>query len=283
MAAKKGGLGRGLDAIFAENAADDRPTTLPLSEVEPNRDQPRKQFEPEALAELTESIRQHGILQPLLVRPLPMGGYQIVAGERRFRAAHEAGLSEIPVVIREMTDREADELALIENLQRADLNPMEEALGYRRLMEEYQLTQEETANIVNKSRPAVANALRLLALPAAVADMVASGAISAGHARAILAFEGDDARIAAAKEAAEQGLSVREVEKRAAACSKAPKQKKPAAPVERNAYFTEVELALTERLGRKVTVSGTEKGGVLQIRFFDTDDLGKLANTLAAD
>ena len=173
--AKKGGLGKGLDALFAENTVttDTPVSVLRLSDIVPNRDQPRKQFDEEALAELADSIAQHGVLQPLLVRPMTDGTYCLVAGERRWRAARLAGLSEVPVVIREMDDREMAELALIENLQREDLNPMEEARGYQTLMDSYGLTQEEAARVVNKSRPAVAHALRLLRLPPAVGDMEA--------------------------------------------------------------------------------------------------------------
>ena len=176
MAAKKGGLGKGLEVLFAENSIEEEGKTvsLPISEIEPNRAQPRKQFDDEALAELSASISQHGVLQPLLVRPVAGGSYQLVAGERRWRASRMAGLTEVPVVIREMSDKEAAELALIENLQREDLNPMEEAMGYRTLMETYGLTQEETAKSVNKSRPAVANALRLLHLPDTIAQMRSS-------------------------------------------------------------------------------------------------------------
>lgn len=184
MAMKKGGLGKGLDVLFAENAIEEEGKTvsLPLSEIEPNRGQPRKQFDEEALAELAASIAQHGVLQPLLVRPIAGGSYQLVAGERRWRASRLAGLTEVPVVIREMNDQQAAELALIENLQREDLNPMEEAMGYQTLMESYGMTQEETAQAVNKSRPAVANALRLLHLPDTVRRMVSEGELSAGHA-----------------------------------------------------------------------------------------------------
>lgn len=167
MAVRKGGLGKGLDALFIDNTTDNGAVTLRISEIEPNRSQPRKEFDESALADLADSIREHGVIQPLLVRPLPTGGYQLVAGERRWRASRMAGLGEVPVVIRELSDHEAMELALIENLQRQDLNPMEEALGYRSLMEEYQMTQEEVAKAIGKSRPATANSLRLLALPSA--------------------------------------------------------------------------------------------------------------------
>ena len=243
MAAKKSGLGKGLEALFAENAVEEqgKAITLRLLEIEPNRDQPRKQFDEEALSELSASIAQHGILQPLLVRPLPGGGYQLVAGERRWRAARMAGLEEVPAVIRELTDREAAELAMIENLQREDLNPMEEAKGYQTLMETYGMTQEEAARAVNKSRPAVANALRLLQLPDEVAEMVAEGRLSAGHARALLSFS-EEERLPAAQEAAEKGLTVRELERRAKA-ARAPKKNSPATAFSRDSFYHEVELA----------------------------------------
>ena len=229
MAAKKGGLGKGLEVLFAENSIEEEGKTvsLPISEIEPNRAQPRKQFDDEALAELSASISQHGVLQPLLVRPVAGGSYQLVAGERRWRASRMAGLTEVPVVIREMSDKEAAELALIENLQREDLNPMEEAMGYRTLMETYGLTQEETAKSVNKSRPAVANALRLLHLPDTIAQMVAGGELSAGHARALLAFATEEEQLDAAAAAVDKSLSVRDLERMAKA-SRAPRKEKEA-------------------------------------------------------
>ncbi len=280
MAMKKGGLGKGLDALFMQNTIEDGTvSTLPLEEIIPNRDQPRKQFDDEALAELSESIAQHGVLQPLLVRPMPDGSYQLVAGERRWRASRMAGLSEVPVVIRDMEEQEAAELALIENLQREDLNPMEEALGYQTLMEGYGLTQEEAARVVNKSRPAVANALRLLSLPSEVAELVSAGRLSAGAARTVLAFEGEEARVAAATAAVEKGLSVRELERMAKAANRAPRGDKPAP--RRDSFYDEVELALKESLGRQVKVVAGTKGGSLQIEFFDPADLKSLANKLA--
>lgn len=276
---KKTGLGKGLDELFGENAIDNGAVTLPLSEIVPNREQPRKEFDEEALADLSASIAQHGVLQPLLVRPMPDGTYQLVAGERRWRASRMAGLTEVPVVIRDMTEQEAAELALIENLQREDLNPMEEALGYQTLMETYGMTQEQASQVVNKSRPAVANALRLLNLPQSVAQMVSSGALSAGHARTVLAFEGEEAQMQAAELAVEKGLSVRELERMAKAAKAAPKKEK--TPVRRDSFYDEVELALKENLGRQIKVTVTPKGGTLQIEFFDTDDLQALANKLA--
>ena len=281
MATKFGGLGKGLDVLFAQNTLEDgnATVTLPLDEIIPNREQPRKQFDDDALADLSASIAQHGVLQPLLVRPMPDGTYQLVAGERRWRASRMAGLTEVPVVIRNMDEQESAELALIENLQREDLNPMEEAIGYRTLMENYGMTQDQTAQVVNKSRPAVSNALRLLQLPEAVTELVAAGKLSAGHARTVLAFEGEEAQIAVAKQAVDKGLSVRELEKMAKAAKRTPKA--PAAPKNRDRFYDEVELALRESLGRVVKVVNSSKGGVLQIEFFDNEDLRALANKLA--
>ena len=279
MAAKIGGLGRGLDSLLLENAVEEQSSSVSLriTEIEPNKGQPRKRFDEAALSELAASVAQHGVLQPLLVRPLPNGQYQLVAGERRWRAARMAGLQEVPVVIREMSEQEAAELALIENLQRQDLNPIEEAQGYRTLMESYGLTQEETAKAVNKSRPAVANALRLLSLPSSVALLVQSGELSAGHARTLLSFESKEQQEAAAKEVVEKGLSVRALEKLAKGAKTPPSER---ARVRRDSFFDEVELALTEHLGRKVRVSVKEKAGLLQIEFYDKEDLAQLANLL---
>ena len=270
-------LGKGFDALMLENALEEDGKTiqLPLSEIEPNREQPRKQFDEAALSELAASIAQHGVIQPLLVRPLPTGGYQLVAGERRWRASRMAGLTQVPVVVREMTDREAAELALIENLQRKDLNPIEEAAGYRTLMEQYGLTQEETAKAVNKSRPAVTNALRLLHLPSEVTEWVRSGELSAGHARALLAFETPQEQVAVAKEAIVKELSVRAVEKLA---KQDKKQRHLTPPSVRDSLFSEVELSLTEVLGRKVRVVSKGDNGTLQIEFYGKDDLQALAN-----
>ena len=283
MAQKKGGLGKGLDLLFAENALEDagKAVTLPIDEITPNKEQPRKQFDDEALSELSASIAQHGVLQPLLVRPMAGGGYQIVAGERRYRASRMAGLTEIPVVVRELDDRETAELALIENLQREDLDPMEEALGYQTLMQTYGLTQEETAKIVNKSRPAVANALRLLNLPAQITDLVAAGALSAGHARAILSFDTADKQVEMAQAVIAKDISVREIERLAKAAKKGEKPQKPVTAFARDSFYEEVELALSEQLGRKVKVAGNDKSGTLILEFYGKDDLQALANKLA--
>ena len=281
MAKKLGGLGRGLDSLFADKSVDElNPSVnkLRIMEIEPNRDQPRKDFDEKSLSELAESIEQHGVLQPLVVRPLTNGGYQLVAGERRWRAARIAGLTEVPVVIKELTDEEVIEIAMIENLQREDLNPLEEALGYRYMMDELNITQEQAAEKVGKSRPAVANAIRLLRLPDEVQEMVKNNLISPGHARALLGFESQELIIQTAKRIVKEDLSVREVEtlvKNSQKTPKVPKQQK------RDKFFSEVELALVENLGRKVKIKESKKdAGVLEIEFFDKDDLESLAMKL---
>lgn len=287
MAAKQRGLGRGLDSLFEQNTVDEQEkmVSLRLTEIVPNREQPRKQFDEEGISELAASIAQHGLLQPLTVRPLADGTYQLVAGERRWRASRLAGLDEVPVIVREMNDREAAEIALIENLQREDLNPMEEAVGLSTLMETYGLTQEETAKAVSKSRPAVTNALRLLHLPGAVRDLVGSGQLSAGHARAILSFADEEQQVAAAKAAVENGWSVREVERQAkkARTAREVSRETPAKGFARDSFFDEVELALAEHLGRRVKVSASGGKGTLQLEFYDKEDLQALANRLVPD
>lgn len=275
MSGRKGGLGKGLDAIFAENdtESENSAVMLKISEIEPNRAQPRKEFSEETLGELADSIARHGVLQPLLVRPIPGGGYQIVAGERRWRAARMAGVSEVPAVVREMNDGEVMELALIENLQREDLNPLEEAQGYRSLIETYGLTQDEVAKTVGKSRPAVTNAMRLLSLPPEIQKMVNHGALSAGHARTLLSFPDAGQMRKAAEAVVKDGISVRELEKMAKRACELPRASHKTA---RNHYFDEVELALKENLGRIVHVNGTGKKGVLQIEFYGEKDLEDL-------
>lgn len=283
MAAKKGGLGKGLNAIFMENESEDSQSTITLkiSEIEPNRSQPRKDFDEKSLAELADSISRHGVLQPLLVRPILGGGYQIVAGERRWRASRMAGLTEVPVVIRELTDEQTMELALIENLQREDLSPIEEAAGYKQLMESFNMTQEDISNVVGKSRSAVANALRLLNLPQEIADMVNSGRISAGHARTLLAFKDAKEMDKAARLVSTQDISVRELEKLAKRANKA-LEEKGAKPVRerRLSYYDEVELALKEHLSRKIKVNGNSERGVLEIEFYGRDDLAEIVKLL---
>ena len=211
MAQRKGGLGKGLDSLFMDNMPEEGETTrtLRISELEPNRDQPRKEFDPAALAELADSIAAVGIIQPLIVRPLVGGGYQIVAGERRWRAAQSAGLTEVPVVVRDFSDKEVAEIALIENLQREDLNPVEEAEGYRHLMSEYGMTQEQVAGRVGKSRPSVANAVRLLELPDSVLGMLTAGDLTVGHVRPLLGLQDDETKVRLACQAVKKKMTVR--------------------------------------------------------------------------
>ena len=280
MAAKRGGLGKGLDLIFMENETEDAggAVSLNIGDIEPNRNQPRIDFDEEALRELADSIAQHGVLQPLLVRPLPDGGYQLVAGERRWRASRMAGVTEIPVVIREMSDSEMMQISMIENLQRENLNPVEEALGYRVLNEEYGLTQDEISKSVGKSRPVVANAMRLLKLPESVLEAVRIGEISAGHARALLAFNDQETILEIADLIIRNDLTVRDVEKLA----KKAKDNKPAKPApmrSRNSFYDEVEIALNEHLSRKVKVKNSKDGasGILEIEFYSEEDLAELA------
>ena len=221
-----GGLGSGMDLLFEENVTEVQvKKTLRVSEIEPNRSQPRKNFDESAIAALADSIREHGVLQPILVRPLTLGGYQIVAGERRWRAARMLGLDEVPVVIRDLSDLETAQIALIENLQRENLNPVEEAEGYVRLQEEFGMKQEDIARTVGKSRSAVTNAIRLLRLPDEVRTLLEEGSITAGHARALLAFSNDELMIQTALKAAEGLLTVRAIEKMAADLEKTPSEK----------------------------------------------------------
>ncbi|MBQ6020193.1 MAG: ParB/RepB/Spo0J family partition protein [Clostridia bacterium] len=279
MAAKKGGLGRGFEALFEDNSAEDLSpqsvTTLPVGELTPNRDQPRKNFDDEALNDLTESIREHGVLQPILVRPASDGSYRIVAGERRYRAAINAGLKSVPVIVKVLSDQDAALIALIENLQREDLSPLEEAEGIRRLMQDFGLTQEQAGARLGRSRPAVANALRLLELPDEIKAMVGRGELSAGHARTLLGLEDEDAMIACAHLIAEKRLSVRATETLVDRMKKEKKPKKEK-PRRRDAFYTEAEISLSDALGRAVEIKESKKGGRLVIEFFDKEDLQKL-------
>lgn len=280
MAKKMSGLGKGLGALMLENSTDEMISAneLEINEIVPNREQPRKTFDEAALAELAESIKQHGVLQPLLVRPLPAGGYQLVAGERRWRASRMAGLSRVPVVIKELSDTETMEIAIIENLQREDLNPIEEAEGLQALIDKCGYTQEEVAASVGKSRPAIANSLRLLRLPQEVREMTKNGEISAGHARALLAFENEAMIYEAAQNIVSKKLTVRDVERLA-------KMKESSAPARRrsrrrDSFYDEVELSLSEALGRKVKVFTGRGRGSLEIEFYSAEDLKEIANKL---
>lgn len=279
MLLKKRGLGKGLDAIFAENTAEstEGAVNVKISEIEPNREQPRKEFDSEALSELADSISQHGVLQPLLLRPLLTGGYRIVAGERRWRAARMAGLTEVPAVIREMTDAEEMLFALIENLQREDLTPLEEARGYRTLIETQDFTQEEVSQAVGKSRPAITNALRLLNLPEDIQQMLENGKITAGHARTLLSFKTEEGMRLGAKKAKE-GASVRELEALAKRLNE--EKEGPVKAPRKNQYYEEAQLAVGEYLNRKVKVAGSKKKGTLQIEFYGEEDLQNLLHDL---
>jgi len=285
MAAKKGGLGRGYDTLFIENSSeaisDNTAVTLPISDIEPDSNQPRTRFDEAALGELEASIREFGVLQPLLVRPMSDGSYKIVAGERRWRAAKRAGLREIPVVVKSLSEEEAAAIALIENLQREDLNAIEEAAGIKRLMDEFGFTQEAAAEKLSKSRPAIANALRLLALPKDVAKLVSENELSAGHARTLLGLKDKEMLSDAAKKVIEEKLSVRQTEALVKALNKAPAS--PKVKPRRDKFFDEVELALSSVLSRKVSVINAKKGGKIEIEFFDEDDLKKLAKIFNED
>lgn len=280
MAKKQSGLGKGLSALMMENAVDDMVSTntLSINEIIPNKDQPRKTFDEGALQELADSIIQHGVLQPLLVRPLPTGGYQLVAGERRWRASRIAGLKEVPVVIKELSDVETMEIAIIENLQREDLNPIEEAEGLQALIDRCGFTQEDVAVSVGKSRPAIANALRLLKLPPEVRDMTRNGDISAGHARALLAFDNDAMIYEISQNIVKNNLTVRDVERLSK--TKGNVNKVRSSSRRRDSFYDEVELSLTEVLGRKVKVYNGRGKGTLEIEFYSVDDLKEIANKL---
>lgn len=279
--AKKSGLGKGLGALMLENNTDSMvsTSTLNINEITPNKEQPRKTFDETALEELADSIRQHGVLQPLLVRPLTSGGYQLVAGERRWRASRLAELKEVPVIIKELSDTEAMEIAIIENLQREDLNPIEEAEGLQALIDKCGYTQEQVATSVGKSRPAITNALRLLKLPEEVREMAKDGTISAGHARALLAFDNQPMMIECANQIVSKKLTVRDVEKMAK--RPATSSTKTKTSQRRDSFYDEVELSLTEALGTKVRVYNGRNKGTLEIEFYTLDDLKNIANAIA--
>ncbi|MBQ3147671.1 MAG: ParB/RepB/Spo0J family partition protein [Oscillospiraceae bacterium] len=281
MASQKG-LGKGLGALlgdFDREAPDKTPwRSLPIHKVEPNPGQPRQDFDEEELQALAESIGIHGIIQPLTVRELPSGYFQIIAGERRWRAARIAGLSEVPAIVVEADDKKVMELALIENLQRQDLNPVEEALGYESLMADYGLTQEETASRVGKSRPAVANALRLLNLCPEVLEKVRSGELSAGHARAVLSVKTEKQQKDAAQKIIALGLSVRQAE---LLCKNMSKEPKPLPQVQlRIDYIGECEKQLSKHLGRGVKIVNGKRKGRFELEFYGQEDLQNLLDTL---
>ena len=282
MAAKKGGLGRGLEALFNDNASDqDGAVTVKLNEIEPNRDQPRKDFDEKALSELADSIAEQGLIQPIVVKPTSNGRYSIIAGERRWRACRMAGLSEVPVIIKDADAQSLMEIALVENLQREDLNPVEEAMGYRALIDRFGLTQEEVAKKMGRSRSAVTNALRLLSLTDTELDALKSGVITAGHARALLSCEDGELRSRMLIAAAD-GASVRELERMAGAKgAKAPKKKENKA---KTTFYSEVELSLKEAMRRKINIKPNGNGrGTLTVEFFSDDELAEFAKKLAGE
>lgn len=281
--AKQKGLGKGLGALMLDDQPELREDipyrTLPLYKIEPNPDQPRRDFDPEALESLAESIRLHGLIQPLTLRQGKNGYYQIIAGERRWRAARMAGLTEVSAVIIEADDQKTMELALIENLQREDLNPIEEALGYQSLMENYAMTQEQAAERVGKSRPAVANALRLLNLSAPVLELVQSGKLSAGHARAVLTIKDEKKQLQAAQKIIALGLSVRQAELLCKNMTKPPEKPKPISLAVD--YVAECEKSLSRQLGRGVKIVNGKRKGKFELEFYGQEDLQALIEALS--
>lgn len=278
--AKKSGLGSSFTSLFEDNMTiGSSNQTLRISEIEPNKNQPRKSFDKEPLETLADSIRTNGVLQPLLVRPLSNGNYQIVAGERRWRASKIAGLDEVPVIIREFSDQETKQIALIENLQRENLNPLEEAFGYKDLIDSFNMTQDDVAKVVNKSRSAITNSLRLLNLPETIKRLLTDGQLSVGHCKALLAIEDTDLMISLANKAAEGDLTVRAIER----IVKASKTENIKPIPKKESYFTEVELSLSESIGRKVTVKSGKNKGVLEIEFYDKDELSRMAKILSTE
>ena len=282
MAKGRGGLGRGLESLFEDAApsfeSDTRIETLPLREIEPDPGQPRKTFDDETLAELSASIAEHGLLQPIAVRPKPSGGYLIVAGERRWRASRMAGLTEVPVIVKDVTDEQAMELALVENLQREDLDPVEEAAGIRELMTRCDLTQEQAARKLGKSRSALANSLRLLSLPETVLELLKSGFITIGHAKVVLGLPTPELQEEAAQMIADNQLNVRQAE---ALCKKLAKPaKEPVAAPLPSELPVEVEESLKQALGSEVRVAYHDGKGKLTVHFYSDDQLKAFANLL---
>lgn len=284
--AKAKGLGKGLDALMGDavtlQSQEAGSVLLPISQVQPGLNQPRKRFDDEALADLASSIEEHGIIQPLTVRRLSTGYYQIIAGERRWRAAKLAGREEVPVVIIEADDRKVLELGLIENLQREDLNPVEEAEGYLALLTDFGLSQEELARRMGKSRPAIANALRLTALPPSVRELLVEGRLTAGHGRAVLMVEGEQAQAAFAQKIVDEGWSVRQAEARAKHFTLLPQENLPPkeSPDPHLIYIQAAEKQLSARLGRKVSIKNGAKKGKLELEYYNVDDLNDLLDLL---
>ncbi len=286
--AKKSGLGKGLDALFEDNFSEiqDNVQNVRMSEIEPNKNQPRRHFDNDAITVLADSIQQHGLIQPILVRPYG-SGYQIVAGERRWRACKMLGMIDVPVVIKELSDSETAQIAIIENIQRENLNPIEEAFAYKELMENYDMTQDQVAKTVGKSRPAVANALRLLNMPEQIQDMLKIGDLTSGQAKAIAALDTDEEMIDLAHKARNGMMTVRNIEKTVTAMKKDDEDEDEIKPSseEKKAqnYITEMEISLHDALNRKIKISSKDgEKGTITIDFFDKDDLSILADKLTA-
>ncbi len=279
---RKKGLGKGLSALMEDNSlsiGESGENLVKISEIQPNKNQPRKDFDQTKLEQLADSIKENGIIQPLILREISSGGYQIVAGERRYRAARMLGFTEVPAIIRELDDLQVMQIALIENLQREDLNPIEEALGYKELMSEFDFTQEDVAKSVGKSRPAVANALRLLNLPDKVIEMVRKNDISSGHARALLPLDNESVILSLALMIVKKDLTVRDVEKTVKKrLEEFDINEPPAFP--QNNYYKEMQLALTNELGRKIKINKGKNKGNISIEFYDDEELKVIAEQL---
>ena len=285
---RRTGLGKGLEALFDDNSTDNSRSSqiIRLSDIEPNKGQPRQEFDKEALSTLADSIKQHGLLQPLVVRPLPNGAYQIVAGERRWRACRMLGIDEVPVFIKELTDAQTMQIALIENLQRENLNPLEEAQGFRELMDNYSMTQEDVAKTIGRSRSAVANSLRLLALPSGAMRLLKAGDITAGHAKALLSIADKELADDIASRAAKGELTVRDIEKIAAkhrSEGNADKKKAPSPTELLDSFYKEMEIGLRDALGKRVKVTMGSKKGSLEIEFTTKEELSDLAKLLTSE
>ena len=284
----KKGLGKGLDALFADNlmeleAQQQESAVLRLSQIEPDKNQPRKSFDKEAMEQLADSIKEHGLIQPIIVAPLEDGRYRIIAGERRWRACRMAGLEEAPVLIRSYTPREISEISLIENLQREDLNPVEEALGYRNLMDLYGMTQEKIAQTISKSRSAVANTLRLLTLPEQLLDFLKTGELSAGHARALLSLENTDTQLALANRIISDSLSVRQAEELVKKAKKEPRPTPVSDPAVEQA-LRELEAKASARVGNKVVIRHKPNNrGKVEISYYSVSELEKIIEILEGE
>ena len=283
---KKGVLGKGLDALFEDNSLEAKENIrhVRLTDVEPNKNQPRKDFDDAQIQTLADSINEYGLISPIIVRPIADERYQIVAGERRWRACKMAGVTEIPIIVKDLDEEETAKIALIENLQRSDLNPIEESSAYKQLMDNYGLTQEAVSRIVGKSRSVIANSVRLLSLPEKVQDMLKNGSITVGHAKALAAISDEEYMTELAEKAASGEITVRNIEKAAQLQNEEQKSERSSVGRSEKVYYTEMELSLSDRLGRKVRINSKRNGkGTLVIDFFDKDDLSVIAEKLSSE